>query len=160
MIGIIVAYDKNRVIGNKGKIPWNIKGEQRRFRELTTGNIVIMGRRTYEEIGKPLPRRINVVISNTQKYEGENLYTVGSLEEAIARFADSQKTMYVAGGARLYEQALPLADQLFVTELDYKVAEGDTYFPVFETQKYIRTVEEQVDGEIPYEYVTYTKKQV
>ena len=68
MIALIVAFAKNQVIGNKGCIPWEIKGEQKRFRELTTGNVVIMGRRSYEEIGKPLPNRTTIVISNTKKF--------------------------------------------------------------------------------------------
>ena len=78
MIGLIVAYTRNRVIGNKGQIPWRIKGEQRRFRELTTGNVVIMGRKSYEEIGRPLPNRFNIIVSRTEKYEDENLITVPS----------------------------------------------------------------------------------
>ena len=69
MVGLIVAYAKNRVIGNKGQIPWRIKGEQKRFKELTTGNVVIMGRRTYEEIGKPLPNRNTIVVSKTANYQ-------------------------------------------------------------------------------------------
>ncbi len=83
MIALIAAYSKNHVIGNQGRIPWKIKGEQKRFKELTTGNIVIMGRRSYEEIGKPLPNRTTIVISKTQKYEGENCFTCESLAEAL-----------------------------------------------------------------------------
>lgn len=75
MIALIVAFAKNQVIGNKGQIPWKIKGEQKRFKELTTGNVVIMGRRSYEEIGKPLPNRTTFVVSNTKNFEGEIPYT-------------------------------------------------------------------------------------
>lgn len=81
MIGLIVAYTKNRVIGSEGRIPWRIKGEQRRFKELTTGNVVIMGRKSYEEIGHPLPNRYTVVVSSTADYEAENCITVNSLPE-------------------------------------------------------------------------------
>ena len=69
MIGLIVAYDKNRVIGNKGRIPWRIKGEQLRFKNLTTGNVVVMGRRSYEEIGRPLPNRLTIVVSSTKCFD-------------------------------------------------------------------------------------------
>lgn len=73
MIGLIVARSKNNVIGKNGNIPWKIKGEQKQFRELTTGNVVIMGRKSYEEIGHPLPNRMNIVVSTTTEYQGDNL---------------------------------------------------------------------------------------
>ena len=69
MIALIVAYSQNRIIGNQGAIPWKIKGEQKRFKELTTGNVVVMGRRSYEEISKPLPNRMTIVVSGTRKFE-------------------------------------------------------------------------------------------
>ena len=75
MIGLIVARSKNNVIGKNGNIPWKIKGEQKQFRELTTGNVVIMGRKSYEEIGHPLPNRMNIVVSTTTEYQGDNLVT-------------------------------------------------------------------------------------
>ena len=156
MIGLIVAYTKNRVIGKDGQIPWRIKGEQKRFRELTTGNVVIMGRRSYEEIGHPLPNRYNIVVSNTQKYEAENCTTVGSLEEAL-EVADKNKNIYISGGAGLYREAIDLVDQMFITEID-AVVEGDTYFPEFDVNEFEREVECHVDGEMPYDYVTYTRK--
>lgn len=84
MIGLIVARSKNNVIGKNGEIPWKIKGEQKQFRELTTGNVVVMGRKSYEEIGHPLPNRKNIIVSKTKNFSGENLVTVGSLQEAIA----------------------------------------------------------------------------
>lgn len=156
VIGLIVAYAKNRVIGNKGQIPWRIKGEQKRFRELTTGNVVIMGRRSYEEIGRPLPNRYTIVVSNTQKFEAENCTTAGSLEEAI-RIADKSKNIYISGGAGLYKEAIDIVDVMYVTEID-AVIEGDTYFPEFDAEQFDREVECHVDGEIPYDYVTYTRK--
>lgn len=155
MLALIVAYTKNRVIGKDGRIPWRIKGEQRRFKELTTGHTVIMGRRSYEEIGHPLPNRMNIVVSNTKVFEGENLKTARSLSEAIAMAGDDD--IFISGGAGLYREALPLMDKLFITEVD-AVIEGDTYFPEFDTSLYERTVDEVVDGDIPYSYVTYTKK--
>ena len=83
MIGLIVARSKNNVIGKNGNIPWKIKGEQKQFRELTTGNVVIMGRKSYEEIGHPLPNRMNIVVSTTTEYQGDNLVSVKSLEDAF-----------------------------------------------------------------------------
>ncbi len=159
MIGLIVAYTKNRVIGNKGQIPWRIRGEQRRFKELTTGNIVIMGRRSYEEIGHPLPNRFTIVVSKTASFSADNCITVGSLKEAI-EYAEKERpseNIYLSGGAGIYKEGIELADKLFITEIDKEI-EGDTYFPDFDESKYIKTIDEEVFGDIPYKYVTYTKK--
>lgn len=160
MIALIVAYAKNRVIGNKGEIPWKIKGEQKRFKEFTTGNVVVMGRRSYEEIGRPLPNRYTIVVSNTKKYESENCTTASSLKEAIdiaeEKFGN-EKDIYISGGAGLYNEAIPFVDKMYITELD-AVIEGDTYFPEFDAGLFERFEDEYVDGEIPYTYVTYVRK--
>ena len=155
MISLIVAYANNRVIGNKGCIPWKIKGEQKRFRELTTGNVVIMGRRSYEEIGRPLPNRTTIVVSNTKKFNGENCFTAKSLDEAIKVAGD--KEIFISGGARLYEESLPIVEKMYITEIDCDM-EGDTYFPIFDKDKFVKQIDEVVDGEIPYRYVTYIRK--
>ena len=155
MIALIVAYAKNHVIGNKGCIPWKIKGEQRRFKELTTGNVVVMGRRSYEEIGKPLPNRITIVVSRTKEFRGENCCTAGSLQEAIALAGD--RDVYISGGAGLYEEALPIVDKMYVTEIDAEI-DGDTYFPRFDENDFRKEVNERFEGEIPYTYVTYTRR--
>lgn len=155
MVALIVAYTKNRVIGNKGCIPWKIKGEQKRFRELTTGNVVVMGRRSYEEIGRPLPNRTTIVISNTRNFDCENCMTAKSLEEALELAGD--RKVYISGGARLYEEALPFVEKMYITEIDAEI-EGDTYFPMFDETLYEKVVDERVEGEIPYTYVTYTRK--
>lgn len=155
MIAIIAAFDRNRVIGNKGRIPWNIPGEQSRFRELTTGNAVIMGRRTYEEIGKPLPGRMNIIVSSTRQFTGENCYTAGSLSDAIALAGN--RDIFISGGAALYKEALPLAEKMYITEIDAEF-EGDTFFPDFCQDKYIKETVKTCSGEIPYTYVTYTRR--
>ncbi|BDP73723.1 hypothetical protein EfmAA96_15080 [Enterococcus faecium] len=96
MIGLIVARSKNNVIGKNGNIPWKIKGEQKQFRELTTGNVVIMGRKSYEEIGHPLPNRMNIVVSTTTEYQGDNLVSVKSLEDAL--LLAKGRDVYISGG--------------------------------------------------------------
>lgn len=159
MIGLIVAYTKNRVIGNKGQIPWKIKGEQRRFRELTTGNVVIMGRRTYEEIGHPLPNRFTIVVSNSARFEEENCTTATSLTHAIKKAEELHpgKNIYISGGAGLYKEAIDLVDCMYVTEIDAEIA-GDTFFPTFNESDFSKEVDEIVEGEIPFSYITYTRK--
>jgi len=159
MIALIVAYANNRVIGNKGQIPWRIKGEQKRFRELTTGNVVIMGRKSYEEIGHPLPNRFTVVVSNTACFAAENCVTASSLEQAInkAKKLRPGENIYISGGAGLYEEAMVLVEKMYITEID-AVIKGDTYFPHFNEDRFTKEIEERVEGEIPYTYVTYTRK--
>ena len=156
MIALIVAYTKNRVIGKEGQIPWKIKGEQLRFKELTTGQIVIFGRISYDEIGRPLPNRKTIVISKTKKYEAENCTTVESLEEALL-LAQGQD-VYISGGARLYEEALPLVDVMYITEIEAQI-EGDRYFPEFNEEDFDKEIIRRVEGEIPYTYLTYKRKE-
>ena len=163
MIHLIVAYAKNRIIGKNGKIPWNIPGEQSRFRELTTGHVVIMGRRTYEEIGHPLPGRYLIVVSRTKQYSDENLTSATSFQEAVGmaeQVAEQTKwhgPVFIAGGAGIYERALPIVDKMYITEIDMEV-EGDTVFPAFAPEEYHRIEEETVYGEPTYHYVIYQRK--
>lgn len=156
MIGLIVARSKNNVIGKNGRIPWNIDGEQSQFRELTTGNVVVMGRRTYEEIGHPLPDRMNIVVSNTVNYRGENLITVKSLQEAIAYGAD--QTIFIAGGYGLFKEAMPLIDKMYITEVDIQIQDGDVFFPDFNADDFEITVRESVQKDIPYTRMEYSRK--
>ncbi len=162
MVALIAAYSKNRVIGKDGKIPWDLPGEQTRFRELTMGQVVVMGRKTFEEIGHPLPGRETIVVSTTKRWEENNCHTVKSLEQALA-FAHTQwgnhRDLFISGGAGLYGQALELVEKMFITEIDAQI-EGDTYFPVFEESLFYKKVERriQIRGQIPYTYLTYTRK--
>ena len=157
MLALIVAHARNRVIGRDGRLPWSIPGDLHRFRDLTMGNAVIMGRVTYEEIGRPLPGRLNIVVSRTQRYEGENLLTASSLNEAIALAGD--RRAFISGGARLFQEALPLVDVMYITEIDADVS-GDVFFPEFDASQFDRHVEARFDGELPYEYVTYTRRKL
>lgn len=155
MIALIVAHSSNRVIGKDGRMAWHIPGEQKRYRELTMGNAIIMGRITYEEMNKPLPGRLNIVVSRTKKFEGENLVTAASLQEAIALAGD--KDIYVSGGNRIFAEALPIVEKMYITEIDAHV-EGDAFFPEFDASQFERTVDAHFDGDMPYDYVTYTRK--
>lgn len=156
MIGLIVARSKNNVIGKNGKIPWKIKGEQKQFRELTTGNVVVMGRKSYEEIGHPLPNRMNIVVSGSAHYEGENLTTVKSLQEAIAAAGDAD--IYVSGGYGLFQEAIPVADKMYITEIDVEIEGGDVFFPEFDKSSFDITVGETGGEDIKYTRMIYTRK--
>ncbi len=154
MLALIVAYDKKRAIGKNGRIPWKIEGEQKRFKDLTMGNTVIMGRRTYEEIGRPLSGRETIVLSKSANFLGENCHTESCLSDAL-RSAGSQN-IYIAGGAGVYEEALPICDKLYITEIDGDFG-GDTFFPYFDESLYEKEIVEKFSGDISYTYFTYHK---
>ena len=156
MIGLIVARSKNNVIGKNGEIPWKIKGEQKQLRELTTGNVVIMGRKSYEEIGHPLPNRRNIIVSGTKKFEGENLETVSSLQEAITAAGDAD--IYVAGGYGLFKEALPFVDKMYITEVDMIVENGDVFFPEFDAVEFDVSIGEVGGDDIKFTRVVYTRR--
>ena len=156
MVGLIVARSKNNVIGKNGKIPWKIKGEQKQFRELTTGNVVVMGRKSYEEIGHPLPNRKNIVVSKSKNFTGENLVTVGSLQEAIS-ISNGEK-VYIAGGYGLFKEALPLVDTMYITEIDMVIENGDVFFPEFDSNEFDIAIGETGGEDIKYTRTIYTKR--
>lgn len=126
MVSIIVAIAQNGTIGKDNALLWHIREDMVHFRTTTSGHPVIMGRKTYESIGRPLPRRENVVISR-QELQIEGCRVVHSLEEAIALFP-SDEEVFIIGGAQIYEQALPLADRIYLTVV-HRDYEGDASMP-------------------------------
>jgi len=141
MISIIAAAAANGVIGKDGGIPWDIPEDRAYFKELTTGGAVIMGRRTYESIGRPLPERLNIVVSGSAVFSGKMLRTAGSLDEAVKtaekwlRRKHSDSGIFLCGGAEIYRQGLEKAERIYLTEL-YDEYEGDVYFPEFSREDF------------------------
>ena len=133
MISFIVAHDKNRVIGYQNGMPWHLPGELKYFKEMTMGKPIIMGRKTFESIGSPLPGRRNIVITRNAHYQAEGIDVVGSLEEALALVKDAPEIMII-GGAQIFEKAMAIADKLYVTLINHEFP-GDTYFPLYEGWK-------------------------
>ena len=162
MIGLIVARSQNNVIGKNGRIPWKIEGEQKQFKELTTGNVVVMGRKSYEEIGRPLPNRKTIVVSKSKKFEGENLWTAGSVKEAIELAAIEKglagKSIFIAGGYGIYKEALPYVDVMYITEVQTVVSDGDTFFPEFNKDDFNFEAGETFGDEIKYTRTIYTRR--
>ena len=156
MINIIVAVAKNGVIGDKNSLLWHIREDMVHFRTLTSGHPVIMGRKTYDSIGRPLPKRTNVVITRDTELQIEGCTMAHSLEEAIALF-DPQEEIFIIGGAQIYAQALPLAHRIYFTvvERDYQ---GDTSFPEIDYSAWRQTsVENFASGEEfehPFSFIT------
>ncbi|TQV73609.1 type 3 dihydrofolate reductase [Aliikangiella marina] len=152
IISLVAAMAKDRVIGKDNKMPWHMPADLKHFKAVTMGKPIIMGRKTYESIGRPLPGRQNVVISRNPDYQLQGCDTVTSFESALAAVGHVAEVMVVGGGF-LYEQVLPQADRLYLTFIDLEVA-GDTQFPQFE-QLNLREVKResyQADEKNPYNY--------
>ena len=133
MVSIIVAIAKNGIIGDNNSLLWHISEDMRFFRETTSGHPVIMGRKTYDSLGRPLPKRTNVVISRTTKHI-EGCTVVGSLEEAIALFPKEEE-VFIIGGAQIYALAMEVADRLYLTRVEHDY-QGDTSFPEWDESKW------------------------
>jgi dihydrofolate reductase len=126
-ISIIVAYAANRVIGSRGKMPWHLSDDLKRFKQITMGHSIVMGRKTWESIGRILPGRRHVIISRRIGYTAPGATVAASLNEAIAACA-GEPEIFVIGGGEIYRLALPLAERIYATEIDHSV-DGDTFFP-------------------------------
>ena len=158
MTGLIVARSINNVIGKNGRIPWKIEGEQKQFKELTTGNIVIMGRKSYEEIGHPLPNRKTIVVSKTKQFKGENLETAVSVKEALELSAKDGRDVFIAGGYGIYKEALPYVDVMYITEVQLVVEDGDVFFPQFNEADFEKSVGETLGDEIKFTRTVYIRR--
>lgn len=145
-IKAIAAMAENRVIGNKGEIPWHLPEDFRWFKQATMGGVLVMGRKTYESIGKPLPGRETYVLSRTTR-SIKGVHNFSNLD--ILQEIDTDKTIWIAGGAEIYEQMLPLCQEIYLSRV-HKSYQGDTKFPVFEngfrlTEKMIVTQDFDVE---------------
>ena len=130
-ISLIAALSENRAIGKNGKIPWHLSDDFRRFKERTTGHAIIMGRKTHESIGRPLPGRTNIVITRNTDQNIPGCIVVGSLEEALgeARLIESEE-IFVCGGGQVYAEAIARADRLYLTVV-HAIMDGDAFFPEY-----------------------------
>ena len=130
MISLIVAYAKGQVIGKDGDMPWQLPADLKNVKELTTGKTIVMGRKTFESIGKPLPNRRNVVLTRSRDFHPEGVDVVHTKEEVMA-LGD----VIIFGGAEIYRQFLDVVDRLYITEIDLET-EGDTFFPEWDREAY------------------------
>ena len=160
-VTLVAAVARNGVIGRDGTIPWRLPEDMQRFRALTMGHPVVMGRRTWESLPdayRPLPGRRNIVLSRNPEWSAVGAVRAGSLAEALERVGDASD-VFVIGGAELYAASLPLADELVLTELDADV-EGDTFFPAFNRSAFeevAREPREAPDG-TAFAFVTYRRR--
>lgn len=160
MITIIVAKSENNVIGNDNRLIWHLPNDLMRFKQLTTGHPIIMGRKTYESIGKPLPNRTNIVITRNTDWNPEGIMVVNSLEEAIERGKEINPEIFIIGGGKIYEQALEKSDALEVTEVHHEF-EGDTFFPEIDPKKWKEVFRERFPSDekhaFDYAFVRYER---
>jgi len=157
-ISIISAMACNRVIGIENRLPWHLPEDLRHFKALTLGHHIIMGRKTFESIGRPLPGRTTVIVSRDPGYRMAGCLTANSVQEAIAACGDDPEIFFV-GGADLYAQALPLADRLYLTEIQADF-EGDARFPDFDRALWREAARERHRSEagLDYHFVTYERE--
>ena len=162
MLKILVAFDENRVIGKNNALIWHLPADLKRFKALTTGHVIIMGRKTFESIGRPLPNRTTIVISRQQDLNIEGVILAHSVEEAILKAKSiSRDDIFIVGGAEIYQLSLPLADQILVTQL-HDIFEGDAFFPeispaIWEVTEQERGVTDEQNA-YQFSYITYARK--
>lgn len=157
-ISLVVAMGENRVIGVEGALPWHLSTDLKRFRRITWGKPLIMGRKTHESIGRPLPGRKNIVLTGDPNYRAEGCTVVHSPEEAL-REAEGEEAM-VIGGSAVYREFLPKADRLYLTLIHREFA-GDTFFPDFDRTTWREVeridVDDDPDSGLSYSFVTLEK---
>jgi dihydrofolate reductase len=156
LISLIAAMASNRIIGNKGDIPWKIPGEQKMFKEITMGQTVIMGRKTYETLGKPLPGRTNIVVTRQTDYQAPGCIIAHNLADAIQACAADENEAFICGGGQLYHKALPMADRIYLTVIPREIP-GDTYFPEISETEFKMIKSELIQGVEPYRFSVYER---
>jgi dihydrofolate reductase len=159
-VSLIAAMAENRVIGVDNRLPWHLPEDLKHFRRLTTGHTVIMGRKNYESIGKPLPQRRNIVVSRRPDFQATGCTVVHSIEEAMT-VAGDEPEVFVIGGAEIYRQTMARADRLFLTLVHANV-DGDTFFPELENGHWQETARERHEPDdrhrFAYSFITYERR--
>ena len=150
-IYLIAARSLNNVIGRGSEIPWRVKGEQSLFKEITTGHTLIMGRKTFESIGRPLPGRDTVIMTRRSNYQKDGCGIAASLPDALALAGRLRGNCFVAGGGEIYRQAISLADGIHLTTIHTEV-EGDVLFPDFSGEVFKMKTETLFQSNIDYTY--------
>lgn len=160
MLSIIVALAKNNVIGKDNKLIWHLSDDLKRFKKLTTGHTIIMGRKTFESLGRVLPNRKHIVLTNNpnMKIEDENVEVISDIK-LLDSYINSKEENFIIGGASIYSLLMPYASKMYITRIDEEF-EGDIYFPQIDTKMW-QEVEREIKNEknpYNYEYITYVRK--
>jgi dihydrofolate reductase len=164
-VSLIVAAAQNRVIGRNNNLPWYLPNDLKYFKQATMGKPIIMGRKTYDSIGKPLPGRPNIIITRNSEFTAEGVIVARSLKDAIAQaedlaFINGAEEVMIIGGAQIYAESLPSADRLYLTEVHADV-EGDAYFPEYDANDWQEQGREDFTAIDPnpydYSFVVYDR---
>ncbi len=159
-VSLIAAVAQNRVIGIENRLPWKLPEDLAHFKELTLGHPILMGRKTFESLGRPLPGRRNIVITRNADYPPAGCEIAASIPKAIALCAEAKEIFFI-GGAELYKQVLPLVDRLYLTEVQIE-AQGDAWFPDYDRSVFRETSRESHTGEkgdaLAFDFVVYERK--
>lgn len=158
MISLLVAHDSNRVIGVNNKMPWHIPEELGYFKKVTMGKAIVMGRKTFESIGKVLPGRLNIIVTRNEDYQVEGAEVFHSLEDALQRGKQFSEEVVIIGGAEIFNISMSLADRLYITIIRNEY-NGDTFFPKYDDEwKIISESDDHhsADG-TPYSYLVYER---
>ena len=157
MISLIAAVGKNNELGLDNHLIFNIPGDLKFFRNTTLGKTVIMGRKTNESIGKPLPKRINIVVSNSLK-ETDGITIINSFEEVLEKYLNSDEEVFIIGGESLYNYFINYAQNIYLTKV-YANADADKYFPSFDESNYEQTLlGENKENNLEYKHILYRRK--
>ena len=159
-ISLIVALARNRVIGRDNQLPWRLSADLQHFKRLTMGKPIVMGRKTCESIGKPLPGRTNIVVTRNSSFSAEGCRVVHSIDEALVAAGGADEVM-IMGGENLYSQLLPRADRLYLTEVQAEVS-GDAWFPEFDATQWQELEREShradENNEFDYDFVVLARR--
>ncbi len=157
IISLIAAMSRNRVIGKGNKLPWKLSADLRHFKEITSGRPVIMGRKTFESIGRLLPNRINIIITRDENYVKEGCIVAHSFDEALKAAHNAEEVM-VIGGEQIFKEFLPIANKMYLTLIDGDF-EGDAYFPEYDKNEWKEVSrEEHKDNGLRYYFVNLERK--
>ena len=159
-LSLIVAFDKNRLIGRDNGLPWHLPADLKHFKSLTMGHHMIMGRKTFESIGKPLPGRTTVIITRQKNYRAEGCIVVHHLDEAL-ECCRNEEEVFIIGGAQIFDCTMPLADRLYITEIDHTF-DGDTHFPEISADDWEQISSEHHEADEKnnwgYTFINYKRK--
>jgi len=156
MISMICAIGKNREIGCKNKLLWDLPEDMAHFVRITSGKTVIMGEKTYQSIGRPLPKRKNIVVSLDENFKAEGCEVSNDLFKVLMKYKNSKEEVFVIGGGMIYKLSLPMADKLYLTLVD-DAPEADTFFPDYSEFKTVINEEEMDNGKYKFKFVELTR---
>ena len=143
MISLIVAHDPDRVIGKDNELPWHLPEDLAYFKKMTMGKAMVMGRKTYESIGRPLPGRLSIVVTRDPDYTAEGVVVVNDLDEGIEKAKEYAPEVMIIGGAEIFNLVLDIADRLYITLIQSEF-EGDTFFPEYEDEWVLKSTSEEI----------------